>query len=254
MSRSHLATQNLCILILQTRRPTTLRGKGLLRYILCAFPTWSDHKKWYLSGETMAFVGWISDHRENKGKPTEKELDSSPVLLQMLFTYLGSCVQVGRTLVNPPFPTLLSTLFNPLPLSDSGLLTSLGSCSSWGFWNLVSFLWKTVIWSSCTAWSCCFLDEINHLKLALTSKLEPSSVFSFLPPTCSLNVPWLRPLLTTWVGGSGDAFNKQRGNWLRSQNCSIRGQSFGNNHHFQECFTNNFLLNIEKCFSLGTST
>lgn len=162
--------------------------------------------------------------------------------------------QVGRTLVNPPFPTLLSTLFNPLPLSDSGLLTSLGSCSSWGFWNLVSFLWKTVIWSSCTAWSCCFLDEINHLKLALTSKLEPSSVFSFLPPTCSLNVPWLRPLLTTWVGGSGDAFNKQRGNWLRSQNCSIRGQSFGNNHHFQECFTNNFLLNIEKCFSLGTST
>lgn len=128
-------------------------------------------------------------------------------------------------------------------------LTSPGSWSRRGFWNLVSFLWKTVIWSLLVAWSCCFLDKINHVKLALTIKLEPSSVFFFLSPTWSPNVLSLRPLLATRVGGERIHITSR----VREPAWNFRivpseDKASETIPIFQTWFTNNFLLNTEKVF------
>lgn len=98
-----------------------------------------------------------------------------------------------------------------------------------------------VIWSSLAAWNCHVLYKTNYLKLALTSKLEPSSVFSPMLTLWGLSVLHSShyPLLGL-VGGTG----KQWEEWLKFQNRSISRQSGGNNRHFLGGFVNGFLLNL----------
>lgn len=195
VSPNHSPTQNPCLLILQTQKSHNSERKGSPEnYTLSLSHLMREHRNYTYWGQTELFIGvalWLQEGR-GSGKPTYK----SWVLLQPC---IGHCLLLRELMSRqtwiylfpwwPPFPFYWApppTLFPCLTVTY--WLTSPGSCSRQGFWNLVSFLWKTVFWSSLLAWSCCFFDKINHLKLALTRKLEPSSVFFFLFLTWSLNV------------------------------------------------------------------
>lgn len=148
-----------------------------------------------------------------------------------------------------PFPAPLTS-----PQSDSGWHIS--KEPGWlpvpdGFLGLsVLFLTNTSYLSFTHYVELRFFYKINYLKLALTRKLEPSSVFFSPPSFWSPSVLSSRPLSATWVGWG--TLNKQWVEWLKFQNCSISRQSWGHNRHFLGYFTNTFLLNIQQISSSGT--
>jgi hypothetical protein len=188
------------------------RGKGPARHTFQVHPTWDGWAEGTGGNDFLAENRHFRSEclskveRERRIKTKEPKLGFSLSSPNLDFIYLlGAHAQIGRILSGSslvPFPVLLS-----IPMFESGWQISEepgllpARVADRSLKNLVCFLLQmkflelsvlslnSVIWSSLTAWNCYFLDKINHSKLALTSKLEPSRVFFLLfSPFWSLNV------------------------------------------------------------------